>query len=159
VEWGIYGLGYHVAVIPTEKFTHVSYGFILICGPNDSLQKENPQGYSALVSQCAGKPDFALVVHDKFAALAKGYPGDKWDDPIRGNFGRLIRMKQQNLHIKVLPSIDGWTLSDSFFHFLNDPAKRAVFVNSVKEFLTTYVFSMASILSGNTLVAVVQIQT
>jgi hypothetical protein len=45
VEWGIYGRDYHVADIPTEKLTHVSYGFIPICGPNDALQKENPQGY------------------------------------------------------------------------------------------------------------------
>jgi GH18 family chitinase len=140
VEWGVYGRNYHVADIPAEKLTHVLYGFIPVCGPNTSLQEANPQGYSALVSQCAGKPDYSVVIHDKFAALEKSYPGDKWDNPVRGNFGQMIKMKQQHPHIKVIPSIGGWTLSDPFFHFANDAAKRAVFVNSVKEFLTAYDF-------------------
>lgn len=39
----------------------------------------------------------------------------------------------------MLPSIGGWTLSDPFFH-MGDPAIRARFVSSVKEFLQTRKF-------------------
>jgi chitinase len=48
-----------------------------------------------------------------------------------------MRMKASNPHIKVLPSVGGWTLSDPFFYLGND-ANRATFVASVKEFLLTY---------------------
>ncbi|MCG8427013.1 MAG: glycosyl hydrolase family 18 protein [Chromatiales bacterium] len=126
--------------MPADKMTHVLYGFIPVCGPNVSLQQANPSGYSALQQQCAGKPDYTVVVHDRFAALEKSYPGDKWDDPIKGNFGQLIKMKQSYPDIKVLPSIGGWTLSDPFFYLASDSAKRATFVASVKAFLQTYTF-------------------
>lgn len=139
VEWGVYGRNYHVMDMPAEKLTHVLYGFIPVCGPNDSLQQANASGYSALVQQCAGKQDYEVTIHDKYAALEKSYPGDQWDDPIRGNFGQLIKLKQQP-HLKVLPSIGGWTLSDPFFHLATDASKRAVFVNSVANFLRTYSF-------------------
>lgn len=140
VEWGVYGRNYHVMDMPAEKLTHVLYGFIPICGPNDSLQQANASGYSALVQQCAGKQDYEVTIHDKYAALEKSYPGDKWDDEIKGNFGQLIKLKQQQPHLKVLPSIGGWTLSDPFFHLATDDNKRAVFVNSVANFLRTYSF-------------------
>lgn len=140
VEWGVYGRNYHVMDMPAEKLTHVLYGFIPVCGPNKSLQEANPSGYSALVSQCQGKQDFEVTVHDKYAALEKSYPGDQWDDPIRGNFGQLIKLKQQYPHLKVLPSVGGWTLSDPFYTLANDANKRAIFVNSVADFLRSYTF-------------------
>jgi chitinase len=140
VEWGVYGRNYHVADIPAGKLTHVLYGFIPVCGNNTSLQQANAQGYSVLQQQCAGKPDYSVVVHDKYAALEKSYTGDKWDDPVKGNFGQLIKLKQQYPHLKVIPSIGGWTLSDPFYSMANNATNRAVFVNSVKDFLTTYSF-------------------
>lgn len=140
VEWGVYGRNYHVMDMPAKKLTHVLYGFIPVCGPNQSLQQANPGGYSALVQQCAGKQDYEVVVHDKYAALEKSYPGDKWDDPIRGNFGQLIKLKKANPHLKVIPSIGGWTLSDPFYSMANDSANRAVFVSSVINLLKTYDF-------------------
>jgi chitinase len=138
VEWGVYGRNFPVDRIPATNLTHILYGFVPICGPNPTLQQENPAGYSALQSQCSGKPDYSVVLHDKFAALEKSYPGDKWDDPIRGNIGQLMKMKASNPGIRVLPSIGGWTLSDPFFHLANDAARRATFVSSVKTFLKTY---------------------
>ncbi|MAM88704.1 MAG: hypothetical protein CME36_15475 [unclassified Hahellaceae] len=138
VEWGIYGRNYHVADVPAEKLSHLLYGFIAICGPNESLQLANPAGYSALMSECADQADYTVTIHDRFAALEKSYPGDKWDDPIRGNFGQLAKMKAANPHIKVLPSIGGWTLSDPFHPMANDPAKRRTFITSTIEFLKTY---------------------
>ena len=140
VEWGVYGRNYHVMDMPASKLTHILYGFIPVCGPNQSLQQANASGYSVLVQQCAGKQNYEVVVHDKYAALEKSYPGDKWDDPIRGNFGQLIKLKQANPHLKIIPSIGGWTLSDPFYSMANSATNRAVFVNSVVNFLRTYDF-------------------
>ncbi|OUS30884.1 hypothetical protein A9Q99_05075 [Gammaproteobacteria bacterium 45_16_T64] len=140
VEWGVYGRNYHVMDMPADKLTHILYGFIPVCGPNQSLQQANPSGYSALVQQCAGKQDYEVVVHDKFAALEKSYPGDKWDDPIRGNFGQLIKLKAANPGLKVIPSIGGWTLSDPFFSMASNAKNRDIFVTSVIDFLKAYEF-------------------
>ncbi len=140
VEWGIYGRNYHAYDIPAKNLTHIFYGFIPVCGPNASLQRDNPQGYSALVSQCNGKPDYTVVVHDKFAALEKGYANDKWDQPIRGLFAEMYRLKKTNPHIKILPSVGGWTLSDPLYAIGTNPTHRATFVASMVNFIKTYDF-------------------
>ncbi|GAB2927223.1 glycosyl hydrolase family 18 protein [Rheinheimera gaetbuli] len=140
VEWGIYGRAFHVADIPAQNLTHIYYGFVPVCGPNEGLRQANPEGYAALRSQCVGKPDYSVVVHDKFAALEKGYPGDRWDQPIRGIFAELYRLKQAHPHIKILPSVGGWTLSDPLYQVGVNPAARAVFVDSIIDFIRTYDF-------------------
>ncbi|WP_230408918.1 glycosyl hydrolase family 18 protein [Zooshikella harenae] len=140
VEWGVYGRNFHVKDIPAKKLTHVLYGFIAVCGPNESLKKENPQGYSALKRECTDQVDYTVTIHDRFAALEKSYPGDKWDDPIRGNFGQLIKLKKENPHLTILPSIGGWTLSDPFYYLAKDPQKRSIFIQSAIKFLKTYPF-------------------
>jgi len=139
VEWGVYGRNFHVADIPAQNLTHILYGFIPVCGPNDSLQAANATGHAALVSQCTDKQDYEVTIHDKYAALEKTYPGDNWDDEIKGNFGQLMRLKAAQPEIKILPSIGGWTLSDPLFD-LDSAQNRGVFVNSVIEFLTSYPF-------------------
>lgn len=140
VEWGIYGRAFNAADIPAQNLTHIYYGFIPVCGPNAGLQQANPEGYAALVSQCSGKPDYSVVVHDKFAALEKSYPGDTWDQPIRGIFAELYRLKQTHPHIKILPSVGGWTLSDPLYDVGTNAAARAVFIDSIIDFIRTYDF-------------------
>lgn len=140
VEWGIYGRNFHAADIPAKNLTHLFYGFIPVCGPNEALRQANPQGYTALQSQCAGKPNYSVVVHDKWAALDKGYPNDKWDQPIKGIFAEMYRLKKTNPQIKILPSVGGWTLSDPLYDIGNNAAARATFVKSVTDFIKTYDF-------------------
>jgi len=139
VEWGVYGRNYHVADIPSQNLTHILYGFIPVCGPNDSLQQANAQGYAALVEQCEGKQDYEVTIHDTYAALEKSYPGDSWDTPIKGNFGQLMRMKKAQPDLKILPSVGGWTLSDPLFDMASS-ANRTVFINSLIQFLKDYPF-------------------
>ncbi len=137
VEWGIYGRDYHVANIPATNLTHVLYGFIAICGDNASAIAS---ARTAIDSECADQVDDTVTIVDRYASLEKSYPGDVWDDPIRGNFGQLIKMKQQHPEIKILPSIGGWTLSDPFFDFANSPERCAIFVESAIEFIKQYDF-------------------
>ncbi len=140
VEWGIYGRNYHVADIPARNLTHIFYGFIPVCGPNESLRRDNPSGHAVLVAQCQGKQNYEVVVHDKFAALEKSYPNDKWDQPIRGIYAEMYRLKKTHPNIRILPSVGGWTLSDPLYAIGTQPAARAVFIRSIIDFIKKYDF-------------------
>lgn len=139
VEWGIYGRDYQPEQIPASNLTHLLYGFVPICGPNQSLQDANPNGYSALQKSCQGKKDFEVTVHDSYAALEKLYPGDLDAQDYKGIFNQLRRIKLANPDLVILPSVGGWTLSDPFY-YLDNAANRKVFVDSVIEFLKAYTF-------------------
>ncbi len=136
VEWGIYGRDFDVSNIPAQNLTHLLYGFIPICGPNDSISGGPKQ---ALDTACQGSQDFEVVIHDPWAAVQKALPGTPSTDPIRGTYAQLMALKQRYPDLKILPSVGGWTLSDPFFSF-TDKSKRDVFVASVKEFLLTWKF-------------------
>lgn len=140
VEWGVYGRAFPVRKMPTANLSHILYAFIAICGPNDTLAAENPQGYQALLRECADQADYTVTIHDRNAALDMSYPGDAWDTPVRGNFGQLKRAKAAQPSLKILPSIGGWTLSDPFYPLAADPARRATFIASAIQFLQTYSF-------------------
>ncbi|MBQ4864246.1 chitinase [Pseudoalteromonas sp. MMG013] len=140
VEWGIYGRKFDVTQIPADNLTHLLYGFIPICGPNESLAEiENGNSLRALNLACGGSEDYEVVIHDPWAAVQKALPGVSSSDPIRGTYAQLMALKQRNPDLKILPSVGGWTLSDPFFDFDNK-ANRDTFVKSMREFLTTWKF-------------------
>lgn len=142
VEWGVYGRNFPMNRVPVPNLTHLLYGFIPICGGdgiNDSL-KTIPGSFEALQKSCAGRSNFKVSIHDPWAAVQKPQKGvSAWNEPYKGNFGQIMAVKRANPHLKVLPSIGGWTLSDPFYH-LHDADKRALFVDSVREFLITWKF-------------------
>lgn len=142
VEWGVYGRQYPANKIPIPNLTHLLYGFVPICGGdgiNDSL-KQITNSFETLQKSCSNRADFSVSIHDIWGALQKPQKGvEAWNEPYKGNFGQLMAIKRHNPHLTILPSIGGWTLSDPFF-FMHDPAKRAVFVESVREFLQTWKF-------------------
>ena len=139
VEWGVYGRKFPVDKIPANNLTHILYGFIPVCGPNDSLKAANPSGHRILEASCAGMPDYSVTIHDIFAAVTKTQNGQVSGDSYRGNFGQLMALKQAYPDLKILPSLGGWTLSDPFY-FLGDAANRKTFVDSVEQFLRTWKF-------------------
>ncbi|MEO2279606.1 glycosyl hydrolase family 18 protein [Pseudoalteromonas pernae] len=136
VEWGIYGRDFDVTNIPAHNLSHILYGFIPICGPNDSLTGGPKQ---ALDKACQGAQDFEVVVHDPWAAFQKALPGVDANDPIRGTYAQMMALKQRYPDLKIVPSVGGWTLSDPFYSF-TDKANRDTFVASMKEFLKTWKF-------------------
>ena len=139
VEWGVYGRKFPVDKIPAYNLTHILYGFIPICGPNNSLQSANPGGHNILVASCNGMPDFSVTIHDIFAAVTKTQNGQVSGDSYRGNFGQLMALKQAYPDLTIMPSIGGWTLSDPFY-YLGDAGNRQTFVDSVEQFLRTWKF-------------------
>jgi chitinase len=131
VEWGVYGRKYTADMVPFDKITHLLYGFIPICGRNEALTLSGlADSLAALQRACVGKKDFEVTIHDPWAAL----------EMPKANFKELAKKKQQYPNVKILPSIGGWTLSDPFFELAGDPAKRAVFINSVQRFLQEHTF-------------------
>ncbi|EGU35271.1 Chitinase [Vibrio sp. N418] len=141
VEWGIYGRDFTVDNIPAENLTHILYGFIPICGPNESVKSVGGNSYNALITACTGVPDYEVVIHDPWAAYQKSFPqaGHEHSSPIKGNYAMLMALKQRYPDLKIIPSIGGWTLSDPFFDFTTK-ANRDTFVASVKRFLQTWKF-------------------
>ncbi|PKF61977.1 hypothetical protein CW745_08305 [Psychromonas sp. psych-6C06] len=149
VEWGIYGRKFFVENIPANNLTHIIYGFVPICGENKSLKDGNASGWSVLQADCAASQDYELVIHDMGAAFWRQNGAEKamkldgkavgYGEVGAGNFGHLMALKQGNPHLKIIPSIGGWTLSDPFYAF-TDKANRDTFVASSKEFLKTWKF-------------------
>ncbi|SFB92482.1 glycosyl hydrolase family 18 protein [Pseudoalteromonas denitrificans] len=140
VEWGIYGRNFDVSQIPVDNLTHLLYGFIPMCGPNESLKEvENGNSWRALQTACGGSADYEVVIHDPWAAVQKALPGIDSKDPIRGTYAQLMALKQRNPDLKILPSVGGWTLSDPFYGF-TEKANRDTFVASMKKFLQTWKF-------------------
>ena len=140
VEWGVYGRGYDATQIPVDNLTHILYGFIPLCGANESLKEiENGRSWRVLQKACQGSADYEVVIHDPYAAVQKPLPGINSNDPIRGTYAQLMALKQRNPDLKILPSVGGWTLSDPFYGF-TEKANRDVFVASMKKFLQTWKF-------------------
>ncbi|KWT99516.1 chitinase [Vibrio toranzoniae] len=141
VEWGIYGRDYTIDNLPADNLTHILYGFIPICGPNESVKSVGGNSYNALMTACQGVNDYEVVIHDPWAAFQKSFPqaGHEYSSPIKGNYAMMMALKQRNPDLKIIPSIGGWTLSDPFFDFTTK-ANRDTFVASVKKFLNTWKF-------------------
>ena len=108
VEWGVYQRNYHVKNIHTSgsaaKMTHILYAF--------------------------GNPtDGRCGVYDSYADYEKAYTAaesvdgvaDTWDQPLRGSFNQLRKLKKMYPHLKILWSFGGWTLSRGFTQAAQNP--------------------------------------
>ncbi|MDT8999976.1 glycoside hydrolase family 18 protein [Paucibacter sp. APW11] len=99
-----------VEALPSGSVTHILYAFVRACGPGQ-LAKDAPK--------CVGKQDFQL---------GSGPVDQRFD-------AAFAKLKARAPHVSVLASVGGWGGSDPFFHFANDPARRAVFAASAAQFL------------------------
>ncbi len=116
VEWGIYARNYHVADIPADKLNVINYAFADI----------SPAG--------------EVTLFDSWAAVEKAYPGDRWDEPLRGNFKQLQKLKAAHPHLITMISVGGWTLSGRFSDVALTPASREKFAASAVRFIRRYGF-------------------
>ncbi|MFI0485756.1 glycosyl hydrolase family 18 protein [Actinomadura sp. 9N215] len=112
VNWGVYQRNYHVKNIETSgsanKLTHINYAF------------GNVQG-----GRC--------TIGDGYADYEKAYGADQsvdgvadtWDQPLRGNFNQLRKLKKKHPNLKILWSFGGWTWSGGFGQAAQNPAAFA----------------------------------
>ena len=88
--WSIYARNYFVADIDGSQVTHINYAFANI------------------------NSDLTIVLGDSWADVEKTFPGDTWDQPLRGNFNQLLKLKVKYPHIQTLISVGGWVKFSSF---------------------------------------------
>ncbi|WP_425443925.1 glycosyl hydrolase family 18 protein [Streptomyces aidingensis] len=111
-EWGIYQRDYQVRNIAAsgsaEKLTHINYAF------------GNVQGGKCVMGDAYAATDKAFTAAESVDGVA-----DTWDQPLRGNFNQLKKLKEQYPHLKVLWSFGGWTWSGGFGEAMQNPAAFA----------------------------------
>jgi chitinase len=111
-EWGTYDRGYHVKNIETSgsaaELTHINYAFGNVTG-----------------GKCAMGDAYAATDRAYTAAESVDGAADTWDQPLRGNFNQLLKLKKKHPGLKILWSFGGWTWSGGFAEAAKDPAAFA----------------------------------
>ncbi|MET9292414.1 glycoside hydrolase family 18 chitinase [Streptomyces sp. NPDC003077] len=111
-EWGVYDRNYHVKNLVTSgsasKLTHINYSF------------GNVQGGKCTMGDAYAATDKAYTADQSVDGVA-----DTWDQPLRGNFNQLKKLKAKYPHIKILWSFGGWTWSGGFGDAVKNPAAFA----------------------------------
>ncbi|MFG2682703.1 glycosyl hydrolase family 18 protein [Streptomyces sp. NPDC048392] len=111
-NWGVYGRNYHVKNLVTsgsaEKITHINYAF------------GNVQGGKCTIGDAYADYDKAYTADQSVDGVA-----DTWDQPLRGNFNQLRKLKAKYPNIKVIWSFGGWTWSGGFPDAVKNPAAFA----------------------------------
>lgn len=122
-QWGIYGRQFYVKNIDTsgaaKRLTHINYAFANV----------NEEG-RCFEGNVPGESDpWADYQRPVPAQESVDGVADTWGEPLNGNFGQLLKLKQKHPHLKVLLSIGGWTWS-TYFSNAALPQNRAAFVQS-----------------------------
>ncbi|MFF6950389.1 glycoside hydrolase family 18 protein [Streptomyces iakyrus] len=111
-EWGTYDRKYYVKNIERSgsgsRLTHINYAFGNVTG-----------------GKCAMGDGYAATDRAYTAAESVDGKADTWDQPLRGNFNQLRKLKQKHPDLKVLWSFGGWTWSGGFGEAAKNPAAFA----------------------------------
>ncbi|MFB9239565.1 glycosyl hydrolase family 18 protein [Plantactinospora siamensis] len=111
-DWGVYARNYQVKNIATSgsasKLSHILYAF------------GNTAGGQCAIGDSYADYDKAFTAADSVDGVA-----DTWDQPLRGNFNQLRKLKRMYPNIKVLWSFGGWTWSAGFTQAAQNPAAFA----------------------------------
>ncbi|MFJ8039188.1 glycosyl hydrolase family 18 protein [Kitasatospora sp. NPDC096147] len=111
-NWGVYGRNYHVKNLVTSgtaaKITHINYAF------------GNVQNGQCTIGDGYADYDKAYTADQSVDGVA-----DNWDQPLRGSFNQLRKLKKQYPNIKILWSFGGWTWSGGFGQAAANPTAFA----------------------------------
>jgi chitinase len=128
-QWGTYARNYQVKNIDTSgsatKVTHILYSFANTTGGQCSM---NDDTYA--------DRDKAFTADQSVDGVA-----DTWDQPLRGNFNQLLKLKKKYPSLKVLLSVGGWSygkgfpaaaanpggFADSCYNLIKDPRWAGLF--------------------------------
>ena len=128
-QWSVYGRNYHVKNIDASgaaaKLTFINYAFGNVyddgrCGLINRPESGNGDGGDA----------YADYQKSYDAAGSVDGVGDVWDQPLKGNFNQLKKLKARHPQIKVFISLGGWTWSKNFSRFSLTDASRQTLVAS-----------------------------
>ncbi|WP_231515672.1 glycosyl hydrolase family 18 protein [Herbidospora cretacea] len=111
-NWGVYGRQFYVKNLHTSgsaaKLTHILYAF------------GNVQNGQCTISDSYADYDMAYTAANSVDGVA-----DTWDQPLRGNFNQLRKLKAMYPGLKVIFSIGGWTYSGGFTQAAANPTAFA----------------------------------
>ncbi|NOX60365.1 MAG: hypothetical protein GXP42_00220 [Chloroflexi bacterium] len=117
-QWGIYGRQYFVKDIvangAADKLTVINYAFGHI-----------KDGECVMVTQTGVMDAYADYQKSFTAAQSVDGVADQWNQPLRGNFNQLKKLKAMYPNLKVLISLGGWTWSEGFSDAALTPESRA----------------------------------
>jgi chitinase len=128
-QWSVYGRNYHVKNIDTSgaaaKLTFINYAFGNVyddgrCNIITRAESGNGDGGDA----------YADYQKSYDAASSVDGVGDTWDQPLKGNFNQLKKLKARHPQIKLFISLGGWTWSKNFSRYSTTAAARQTMVSS-----------------------------
>jgi chitinase len=123
-QWGIYGRQFFVKDLDTSgaaaRLTHINYAFANVSEDGLCFEANTP-------GESDPWADYQWPVP---AELSVDGVGDAWGEPLNGNFGQLLKLKQRHPHLRVNLSIGGWAWSTFFSNAALTPASRQAFVAS-----------------------------
>ncbi len=128
IQWGIYGRSFFVKNVDTSgaaaRLTHINYAFGDVA----------PNASGDVVCRSADSwADYERGVGD--AESVDGV-ADVWDQPLKGNFNQLLKLKAKHPKLKVMMSLGGWTLSKHFSDgALTEQSRRTLVQSCVDLFL------------------------
>ncbi|WP_187359876.1 glycosyl hydrolase family 18 protein [Chitinolyticbacter meiyuanensis] len=106
--------------LPGSNLTHLVYAFLRLCGPGE-YSGDKAICDSNRNSKGAEGSDFRLAVNDSTPDVAA--------------YEKIREIKERYPHLKITYALGGWGGSNSFYYLAGDPAKRAVFISSLIEYL------------------------
>lgn len=144
-SWGAYGRDYQVSEMDPTKVTHINYAFADICwdGRHGNSHPESPNPQTWTCQDEAGVinvPNGTIVLGDPWIDVQKSFPGDTWDEPLKGNLKQLAKLKEINPDLKTIISVGGWSWSNKFSDVAANAATRENFANSAVDFIRKYKF-------------------
>ena len=133
-QWGIYKRNYNVKDVVTSgtasKLTFLNYGFGNIYKEADGYYRCKSGISKAETGEGDGGDAYADYGKAFEASNSVDGVADVWQQPMRGNFNQLKKLKKAYPHIKMLISLGGWTWSKNFSAAASTPALRAELVKS-----------------------------
>jgi chitinase len=122
IRWGVYGRAFYPKTLDTNgmaaKLTHLNYAFGNVVN-----------GKCGILPSPLGDP-WADYQMDFDGSKSVDGVADVWNQPLKGNFNQLRKLKAKYPNLKVLISLGGWTWSGGFSDAVSTPEKRQAFAQS-----------------------------
>ena len=126
-QWAMYARDYNVLDIEADKLTHLMYAFY------DTKFDESTDVVTLLsLDEWADFGHNESAMHPYESEL---FPSA---EPVKGNFGDLLILKDRYPHLKILMSLGGWTRSQAFPAIAASEDGRASLALEMVKFLNTY---------------------
>ncbi|WP_051278794.1 glycosyl hydrolase family 18 protein [Chitinilyticum aquatile] len=135
-QWGVYDSAFFVKHVDTSgaaaKLTFINYAFGNIYKQADGSVKCDSGINKANENNAAGDGGDAWADYqmDYKASDSVDGVGDEWENPLKGNFNQLKKLKKKYPNLKIMISLGGWTWSKYFSTAAATDANRQKLVAS-----------------------------